>query len=78
VLLTIDPAGNSTFHADLTPVFPDLHFRTGSYQVTAGGQLGFGGQIDGMLQPVGRSLLLTYQWVENDYQSTFQVPLTHQ
>jgi uncharacterized repeat protein (TIGR01451 family) len=78
VLLTIDPGGNSTFHADLTPVFPDLMFRTGSYQVTPDGRLGFGGQTDGLLQPLGGSLLLTYEFMGDNYDSTFQVPLVRQ
>jgi len=75
VLLTIDPGGNSTFHADLTPVFPDLMFRTGSYQVMADGRLGFGGQTDGLLQPAGSALLLTYHFAGENYDSTFHVPL---
>jgi uncharacterized repeat protein (TIGR01451 family) len=78
VLLTIDPEGNSTFQGDLTLASPNHNFRTGSYQVTPGGQLGFNGQMDGMVQPETGSLLLTYQWIGHNYRSTFHVLLIRQ
>jgi hypothetical protein len=79
VLMTIDPAGNSTFEADLIQRSLTLRFSMDAYQVTVGGQLiGLRRNTDGLLQAVNNSLVLSYNWVDSDYQSVFQVPLIRQ
>jgi hypothetical protein len=80
VRVTVDAAGNSTFEADvIQPSTLQMRCRAGSYQVTASGQLSFGGRVDGQLQAAGSSLVLTYTFADPDgYQSTFQVPLTRE
>ncbi len=78
VRMSIDPLGNATFEGDLIQFFPgQLRWRSGAYQVTPDGQLGFGGQVDGQLQVTGNnSLLLVYTFDGGDgYRYTFQVPL---
>lgn len=82
VLLTIDPGGNSTFQADLIQLFPTLiRHRSGSYQITPNGLVGFGGRTDGQLQAAGtgaegrQGLVLIYNYIAAGYQSLFQIPL---
>jgi uncharacterized repeat protein (TIGR01451 family) len=78
--LTIDAGGNATFEADVIQLFPTrTRCHAGAYQVTANGQLTFGGRVDGQLQASGNTLVLTYAYVDPDgYQSTFQIPLTRE
>jgi uncharacterized repeat protein (TIGR01451 family) len=77
VLLTIDPGGNSTFQGDLIQSFPTLvRHRSGSYQITPTGVVGFGGRTDGQLQAAGNSLVLIYNYMVGGYQSLFQIPLS--
>jgi uncharacterized repeat protein (TIGR01451 family) len=76
VLMTIDPGGNATFEADLVQLFPSfLRDRAGAYQVTPDGQVGFGGDLDGILLRAGTSLVLVYEYTAQEYQSIFQIPL---
>jgi uncharacterized repeat protein (TIGR01451 family) len=78
--LTIDAGGNATFEADVIQLFPTrTRCHAGAYQVTANGQLTFGGRVDGQLQANGNTLILTYAYVDPDgYQSNFQIPLTRE
>jgi uncharacterized repeat protein (TIGR01451 family) len=76
ILLTIDLGGNSTFQADLIQTFPTLiRHRSGSYQISPNGLVGFGGRTDGQLQAAGNSLVLIYNYTAAGYQSLFQIPL---